>query len=113
MIPRISSGSSRAASEVEPTRSQNIMVSCRRSATSRGLDRNLGGAADLERAPSALAIALSRRFPWPEGHTELFEISVGEVRQDFCFDFVLAKRGFVLAETEVPQPSPDVHGSPS
>jgi hypothetical protein len=39
-------------------------------------------------------------------HAELFEISVGEVRQYFCGDFVLAKRAFVLAETEVPQPSP-------
>ena len=42
-------------------------------------------------------------------HTELFEISVAEVSQDFRVDFVLTKRRFVLAEAEVSQPSPDVH----
>jgi integrase len=36
MIARISSGSSRADSAVEPTRSQNMTVSWRRSAPSRG-----------------------------------------------------------------------------
>src|ERR671933_833105 len=49
MISRISSGSSRDASAVEPTRSQNITVSCRRSAddgggpwSGRGFDRAAG-----------------------------------------------------------------------
>jgi hypothetical protein len=46
----------------------------------------------------------------PQKDAELFEISVGQIRQDLRVDFVFAERGFVLAETEVPQPSPDVHG---
>ena len=43
-------------------------------------------------------------------HAELFEIRVREVRQDFDVDFVFAERGFIPGETEVPKPSPDVHG---
>ena len=51
MIPRISSGSSRAASAVEPTRSQNITVSWRRSAVS------LPGADGDVDTPSAIRAA--------------------------------------------------------
>ena len=47
MTSRRSSGSSRADSSVEPTRSQNTTVSCRRSAE----------VADTSVAPTALAIA--------------------------------------------------------
>ena len=68
MISRMSSGSSRADIAVEPTRSQNITVSCRRSAAS---VRRLTG----QRGPSAsaavsveprLAIALRRRLRCPK-----------------------------------------------
>src|SRR5512140_2399906 len=45
MISRRSSGSSCAASAVEPTRSQNITVSWRRSAEELGTDGKVGGSA--------------------------------------------------------------------
>ena len=65
MTLRRSSGSSVADSAVEPTRSTNITVSCRRSAASaaaRGV--GLGGAAAATPRP---AIALSRRLRCPSG----------------------------------------------
>jgi hypothetical protein len=48
MISRKSSGSSRAESAVEPTRSQNITVNCRRSASIVGgeIGADVGPAAD-------------------------------------------------------------------
>jgi hypothetical protein len=55
---------------------------------------------------------LQQPFSVAHRHTELFEISVTEVWQDLGVDFALAKCRFVLAETEIPQPSPHVHGSP-
>src|SRR3954447_6030441 len=58
---RISSGSSRAESAVEPTRSTNITVSWRRSAPTAGSGASPGGAAPARRA----AIASSSRRRWP------------------------------------------------
>ena len=54
MISRKSSGSSRAESAVEPTRSQNITVSWRRSAVSSG--RGAAGAAAATADAGALSL---------------------------------------------------------
>ena len=59
MISRMSSGSIRADSAVEPTRSQNITVSWRRSAAVDGASP-VGGA--ILSAEGNSAIALRRRF---------------------------------------------------
>jgi hypothetical protein len=58
------SGSSRADSAVEPTKSQNITVSCRRSAAAGG---GVSGVASVW-APSA-AMASSNRRRWPTSVT--------------------------------------------
>src|SRR5271166_2030486 len=66
MTSRMSSGSSRFERAVEPTRSQNITVNCRRSAASvdEGLKEGLGGFGAVSVAQT-LAIALSRRLRSP------------------------------------------------
>src|SRR5271166_2467236 len=66
MTSRMSSGSSRFERAVEPTRSQNITVNCRRSAASvdEGLEEGLGGFGAVFLAQT-LAIALSRRLRSP------------------------------------------------
>ena len=43
-------------------------------------------------------------------HAELFEIGVGQFRQNFRVDFALAKDRLILAEAEATEPIPDVHG---
>ena len=67
-MPRMSSGSSRADIAVEPTRSQNITVSCRRSAAS-ALGSETGPAERLDPPAGTLrlAIALRSRFRCPSG----------------------------------------------
>src|SRR6516162_2343446 len=71
MIPRRSSGSNRTDKAVEPTRSQNITVSCRRSAASCGLAPvDAEGAADVPvNIPAAAKpeMALRRRLRCPSG----------------------------------------------
>src|SRR6516164_5203973 len=69
MIPRNSSGSNRTDKAVEPTRSQNITVSCRRSAASFGFAPvDVEGAADVSaNVPGAPKpeMALRRRLRCP------------------------------------------------
>ncbi|SIT56647.1 hypothetical protein BQ8794_30096 [Mesorhizobium prunaredense] len=80
---RISSGSSRLASAVEPTRSTNMTVSCRRSASrgrpgspNRSTEADIGeaeaGLADTTSGwPSIAAIASSIRLRWPSAPTPI------------------------------------------
>src|SRR6516164_2905921 len=67
MTSRKSSGSSRAESSVEPTRSQNMTVSCRRSAASTGGAATL--AADPGATPPSAAMASSSLRRWPTNVT--------------------------------------------
>ena len=47
---------------------------------------------------------------WPRATTpSSFEVVRRQLRQNLAVDFVLAKRGLVLPETEASQPIPDVH----
>ena len=43
---------------------------------------------------------LEQALAVPEEYAELFEVAVGQVRQDFRVDRVVAKCGLVLAESE-------------
>src|SRR5271168_4607604 len=45
----------------------------------------------------------------PERHAKLLEIGVGQLGEDLRVDFAFAEGGFVLAETEAPQPVAHVH----
>ena len=58
--------------------------------------RRLGG--DCPRAQ--IRDRLEQALAVPEWHAKLFEITVGQFRQDFRVDRVVAKCGLVLAETE-------------
>ena len=46
-----------------------------------------------------------------EQHTELLEVGIGQLRQDFRVDRVVAKCLLVLLEPEASQPSGNVHTS--
>jgi hypothetical protein len=49
--------------------------------------------------------------PMPDNcHAEVFEIVGVQAKQNVSVDRVLAKGGFILAQTEVPEPNPDIHG---
>src|SRR5271166_4916846 len=114
MTSRISSGSSRFERAVEPTRSQNITVNCRRSAASvdegsrraarrlRRLRRLLRRTNTCDRLEQALAI--------PQGDAEFFEIIARQFEQDVRADHVIAERGLISTETQAPKPTSDVHG---
>ena len=43
-------------------------------------------------------------------HAEFFEIVGVQAKQNVSDDRVLAKGGFILAQTEIPEPNPDIHG---
>ena len=43
-------------------------------------------------------------------HAELFEIRVGQFRQNFRVDFALAKDRLILAKAEATEPISHVHG---
>jgi hypothetical protein len=45
----------------------------------------------------------------PQRNADFLEVRLGQFRQDFEVDVVLAERVLVLAETEVSQPITDVH----
>ena len=45
-------------------------------------------------------------------HAEVFEIVGVQAKQNVSVDRVLAKGGFILAQTEVPEPNPDIRRSP-
>ena len=114
MISRKSSGSIRPESAVEPTRSENITVTCRRSArssvdalggcgggrcASRGrlgarIDTQRGdGVEQLEAMPNCCDAKLLQRL-------------VRQARKNRLVYLVLAECGLILSETKSPQPTP-------
>ena len=96
---RQSSASSFAARLVEPTRSQNITVIGRRSAVIDGAGL-VGGAICVRRGLELAGDRLKQALSVPEEYAKLFEVTVGQFRQDFRVDLVVAKCGLVLAESE-------------
>ena len=113
MTSRRSSGSSRADSAVEPTRSQNITVSCRRSAVGAQAAGSSGrcpvtaavgdgGAERGDRVEQLAAMA-------DQGDAEMLQILGRQLRQHFAIDLVVAERRRVLFEPQPPQPRRYVH----
>jgi hypothetical protein len=45
----------------------------------------------------------------PERDAELLKVDVGQLGQDIAVDFTRAKERLVLAQTELSQPTPDIH----
>src|SRR5215510_9720474 len=81
MTSRKSSGSMPVESAVEPTRSANITVTWRRSASSHGLDSDSGaGWGVVEAAPASLAIARSNLRRSPRGTTPSSSLRSRSVR---------------------------------
>ena len=108
MTSRISSGSSRAESAVEPTRSTNITVSCRRSGwdaarggAGRGIPRGSPGPREGRRRGRAAMASSSLRGGRSRRRRDLLEVVGGQLGQDLGVDVVVAERLLVL-----PQPSP-------
>ena len=102
----------RAERAVEPTRSENITVTWRRSAVSRG------GASPAARMPSAPApvfgvasrLAIERsNLRRAEQNAELLQVLIREIGQDAVVYCVIAKRGLVLLKAKAPQPARHVH----
>ena len=117
MTSRRSSGSMRADRAVEPTRSENITVTWRRSARSSGVAL---GAVDAVAAsteavlpPASLrsaAMASSSFTRCPSAATpSSFRSSCRQVRQDRLVYLVLAECRLILPEAQAPQPDHDVH----
>ena len=116
MIPRMSSGSSRAdkrgrADEIAEHHRELAALGGVREASTDG--RQLPTRDRLAAALFRPAIALRSRFRCPRGHAELFKIGVAQVRQNFGVNSVLAERSFILAKPEAPQPISHVHDSVS
>src|SRR5271163_2551083 len=98
MTWRMSSGSSRAESAVEPTRSQNMTVSWRRSAASTDAVGSGAGAALEGPASCAAAARIFRRCPTLAGDADLLQIVGGDVGEDGRVDLVIRERRLVLPE---------------
>ena len=107
MTSRRSSGSMRAESAVEPTRSENITVTWRRSAVSCGLrlGSRSGGLRCAGLAPASSLIA--RRALSADAQAsdaDLFEVLIGQIREDRKIDAVLGKALRVLGHAELFEP---------
>ena len=104
----------RVESAVEPTRSENITVTWRRSAVSRGdvsiaEGASSGGAFALASAPKA-AIASSSLQPVPNCcDAKLLQGLRRQAREDRFVNLVLAECRLVLSEAKAPQPNHNVH----
>ena len=115
MISRRSSGSIRAESAVEPTRSENITVTWRRSAVSLAALRLAGGASDRRRrcarfsAQSGDGVEQLTAMP-DKSDTKVLQVLRRQVRQDRVVDLILAECRLILFEAKPPQPTSDVHG---
>jgi hypothetical protein len=105
MTSRKSSGSSRAASAVESTRSQNITVSCRRLGHSGR--RSIGSAGSLgpERGDGIKqSPAMSDQID-----VEILQIVGGQAGQQARIDLICAERRLVLRKPETAEPCRNVH----
>src|SRR5215472_15033143 len=107
MMLRRSSGSSLADSAVEPTRSQNITVSWRRSASSRrvgSVATGAEGAASATEAPPRLRIARNIFNRCPERNAKVFEMLIGQVGENGHINVVLGKPLSILGHAEFFEP---------
>src|SRR5262249_38554108 len=106
MSSRRSSGSNRVESGVEPTRSQNITVSWRRSASLEA------AAVTAEVGSEALRVAMAssslRRWP-TEVTPMLIRVFGGELRQHLGVDIIVAEHRYIALKSQIPQPGRYVH----
>src|SRR5215470_3320173 len=111
MISRRSSGSIRAESAVEPTKSENITVTWRRSAASTGGARGYS----IRRGPRRLCTGTKRSTGVQElessakRNTDLAEMILRQIVQNRIVDGVLAECRLILFEAKAPQPTSEVH----
>ena len=91
MTSRRSSGSMRAESAVEPTRSENITVTWRRSAVSWGFGSVNAGCGDAGAAPASSAIAAQHLAPMSERYADLFKIMIRQMGKHRNVDVVIRK----------------------
>ena len=106
MTSRRSSGSMRAESAVEPTRSENITVTWRRSAASWGCG-SVRAQADGDAGRSTPVKLGNRRkhlAPMAERDAKLFEVLIGQIGKDGEIDVVLGKTLGVLGHAELFEP---------
>src|SRR5215813_321184 len=96
MTSRRSSGSMRAESVVDPTRSENITVIWRRSAVS------VSGS--VPAANLGVAGAMPVSSPMPKGDADVFEILVGQIAKYRDINPVLGKGLGVLGHAELFEP---------
>src|SRR6516162_2854504 len=118
MTSRRSSGSRRVAKGVDPTRSQNMMVSCRRSASAAALpSAACGGAPGWPPGEGVAGVGLTKLGNGFEQlapvahrrHADVLEIIGGQLRQHCPIDFVFPEGDLVSLETQAAQPRRYVH----
>src|SRR5271157_6026362 len=109
MTSRRSSGSSRAASSVEPTKSQNITVSCRRSASPFGARVVVVSPGGPEASAAGVGAAKGDGIEQPAtmadgGDPQIAQILGGQPPQDRIVDVIVAESRRVLCEPQSAQP---------
>ena len=121
MTSRRSSGSMRAESAVEPTKSENITVTWRRSAGSsgcalEGLDagRSVNGGRLAARVATQRSDGIQQFHAVPNrGDAKLLEGLLRQARKNRFVYVVLAECRLVVSKAKAPQPDHDVHdGAP-
>ena len=111
MTSRRSSGSIRAESAVEPTRSENITVTCRRSAVSwvSGPVAATGVGEGASGGATRAAIASSSFLRCPnDADADVLEIVVCQPAQQLAVDVVGAENLGILGETDRAEPTVDI-----
>ena len=104
MTSRRSSGSMRAESAVEPTRSENITVTWRRSAVSWRLRLGKCRLRRCRNGTGKLGNRTQHLPPMPERDTKLFQVLIGQVAKDGEINVVLGKTLRVLGHAELFEP---------
>ena len=102
----------RAERAVEPTKSENITVTWRRSAVSRGtrlLQRVRGVLPLASASPRSAAMASSSLRRCPRGDAKLLQVLVRQARKNRFVYVILAERSLILSKAKAPQPDHNVH----
>src|ERR1700739_321755 len=114
MTSRRSSGSMRAESAVEPTRSENITVTWRRSAVSlaassvaRASDSGVGARALAGKEEGGEQLATTP----DKSDAKLLQVLRRQPRQDAVVDLIIAECCLILFEAKPPQPTSEIHGA--
>ena len=105
----------RADSAVEPTKSENITVTWRRSARSSGGDaRGAGRGRCVGRRSALIATqssdSIQQLQPMPKCcDAKLLQVLCRQARKNRLVYLVVAERSLILPEAQAPQPDHDVH----